>query len=156
MTGPIVLVLRLLAAAALYTFLAIALWMMWQELRRTAALAAGHKVPPIRLEVSARGARPVVRFFTQTDVILGRDPLCDVPLSDKAISARHARLSFHDGQWWVDDLGSTNGTRLNRERVLVSTVLTSGDEIKCGSAKVLVTLPGEDSRRRSRRGEDHD
>jgi pSer/pThr/pTyr-binding forkhead associated (FHA) protein len=156
MTGLIVLVLRLLAAAALYAFLAFALWMMWQELRRTAALAAGHKVPPLRLEISVRGARPVVRLFTQTDVILGRDPTCDVPLSDKLISARHARLSFHDGQWWVDDLGSTNGTRLNRESILVSTVLMSGDEIRCGSAKVLVTLPGEDSRRRSRSGGQND
>ena len=150
MTGPMVLALRLLAAAALYAFLGFALWMMWQELRRTAAQAGGHSVPPIRLEVNARNTRPLVRSFTQTDVILGRDPLCDVPLSDRAISARHARLSFHDGQWWIDDLGSTNGTRLNRERVLESTVLISGDEIKCGSAKVLVSLPAGDGRRRGK------
>jgi pSer/pThr/pTyr-binding forkhead associated (FHA) protein len=143
MTGPVVLVLRLLAAAALYAFLGLALWIMWQELRRSAALAAGLKVPPIRLQIKSRSEPPLTRLFTQTEVILGRDPLSDVPLSDKAVSARHARLSFHDGQWWIDDLASTNGTRLNREQLLGSTVLTSGDEIKCGSARVLVTLPGE-------------
>ena len=55
----------------------------------------------------------------------------------------HARLSFHDGQWWIDDLGSTNGTRLNRERVMGATVLVTGDEIKCGSTRILVKLPAK-------------
>jgi pSer/pThr/pTyr-binding forkhead associated (FHA) protein len=143
MTAPIVLALRLLAVAALYGFLGFALWMMWQELRLGSASGARSRVPPIRLEVKTRNEKPLVRQFAQPEVTVGRDPLSDVALGDKAISARHARLSFHDGQWWVDDLDSTNGTRLNRQRLEGSTVLMSGDEIKCGSVRLLVTLPAE-------------
>jgi hypothetical protein len=40
-------------------------------------------------------------------------------------------------------MASRNGTRLNRETLGVPTVLTTGDEIKCGSVRVLVTLPAE-------------
>ena len=152
MTGPIVLGLRLLAAAALYAFLGSVLWLIWRELQRTEGSITGRRVPAIRLEVHARGKQPEARMFTQSEIILGRDPLSDVRLGDKAASARHARLSFHDGQWWIDDLGSTNGTRLNRGRVLSSTVLANGDEIKCGSVRVLVSLPDEGDVSASRSG----
>ncbi|HEY5984216.1 MAG TPA: FHA domain-containing protein [Anaerolineales bacterium] len=144
MTGVVVLVLRLLAAAGLYAFLGYALWIMWRELRRNADAAVGNNAPPIRLEARSRNQTSVMRTFTQAEVVLGRDPLCDLVLADKAVSARHARLSFHDGQWWLDDMGSTNGTRLNRDPVDGSTVLTNGDEIKCGPFKVMVTLPLQD------------
>jgi pSer/pThr/pTyr-binding forkhead associated (FHA) protein len=68
-----------------------------------------------------------------------------VPLDDKAVSALHARLSFHHGQWWAHDLGSRNGTRLNGQRLDAPTVLTTGDEIRCGAARMLVTLPAKAS-----------
>lgn len=143
MSGPIVLVLRLLLALALYLFLGLALWMLWQDLRRTAREAEGRKVPPIRLEVQ-NGKQPgTIRVFAQPEVVLGRDPSCDLALADPSVSARHALLSFHDGQWWLDDLGSSNGTRLNRDKVGTATVLTAGDEIECGHARLLVGLSGE-------------
>jgi pSer/pThr/pTyr-binding forkhead associated (FHA) protein len=152
MTGVVVLVLRLFATAALYAFLGLALWMMWQELQRAAASAAEQRIPQIRLQIKVRGQEPALRLFSQPEVVLGRDALSDVALSDGAVSARHARLSFHDGQWWIEDLKSTNGTRLNRERLRVPTVMTSGDEITCGTARVLVTLPRKGGGRRSHRG----
>ena len=153
MTGPIVLLLRLLALAALYIFLGAALWIMWQALRRASEAASVGRVPALRLEIRQKGQPSAARTFTQAEAIIGRDPLSDIPLTDKAVSTRHARLSFHDGQWWLDDLGSTNGTRLNRERLLGATVLVSGDEIKCGAARLLVTLPGQrDLKLRTARG----
>ena len=143
MTGAVVLLLRLLALVALYAFLGSVLWIMWQTLRRASDAAGPARVPKLRLEIRLKGRRPVSRSFTQTEVLVGRDPLADIALRDGAVSTRHARLSFHDGQWWLDDLGSRNGTRLNRERLQGATVLISGDEIKCGSSRLLVTLPGE-------------
>jgi pSer/pThr/pTyr-binding forkhead associated (FHA) protein len=140
MSGPIVLGLRLVLAIALYAFLGEALWMMWQELRVTSTRVAFRRIPPIRLEVRNKRRTPIVRAFSQQAVVLGRDPLVDVPLSDDAVSARHALLSFHDGQWWVSDLGSKNGTRLNREALTGPTVLTTGDEIGCGPVRVLVNV----------------
>jgi hypothetical protein len=156
MTGAVVLVVRLIAAAALYAFLGLALWIMWQELRQAASLASPRRIPPIRLEVRGRGQKSFVRLYSQPEVVLGRDPLSDLALTDKAVSARHARLSFHDGHWWVEDLKSMNGTRLNRERVVTSTVLTTGDEVKCGGVKVLITLPEDADLAHSLEGGIHD
>lgn len=143
MSGPIVLVLRLLLALSLYLFLGFALWMLWQDLRRTARNASDRRVPPIRLEIR-NGKQPgTVRAFSQPQIVIGRDAECDLRLSDPSVSARHALVSFHQGQWWLDDLGSSNGTHLNRDRVETATVLTSGDEIECGRAHVVVSMVGE-------------
>ncbi len=142
MSGPIVLVLRLLLALALYLFLGLGLWLLWQDLRRTAR-STDRKVPPIRLEIRGRKRPAISRAFSQPEILLGRDPSCDLALVDPSVSARHALLSFHHGQWWLDDLGSSNGTRLNHENVITATVITTGDEIECGRARLVVSLAGE-------------
>lgn len=142
MTGLVVLLVRGLVLLTLYAFLGLALWIMWQELRRSAS-AAGAGPPPIRIEIRSGSSHGVIRQFNKPDVILGRDPGSDVPLADKAVSARHALLRYHHGQWWIHDLGSRNGSRLNRQRIEGPTVLTTGDEIKCGAVRLLVTLPAE-------------
>lgn len=149
MTGPVVLALRVLLALALYAFLGLALWMLAQDLRQTGREIAQRAVPSLRLRLRTRNQRSVYQEFSQAEVMLGRDPWCDVLIADKSVSARHARLSFHDGQWWVEDLASTNGTRLNHERLSRPTVVTAGDEITCGRAHVIVSLA---SRARNRDG----
>jgi pSer/pThr/pTyr-binding forkhead associated (FHA) protein len=143
MSGPVVLVFRILLALALYAFLGWALWTIWQDLKHTGSQAATQKVRVIRLGVRLKNRSVVYRSFSQPEVILGRDPVCDVPIDDEAASARHAKLSFHHGQWWIEDLVSTNGTSLNHEKLTTATVLTSGDEIKCGKARLTVYLSGE-------------
>ncbi len=143
MSGPVVLLLRILLALSLYLFLGLALWMLWQDLRQSARTAVARNAPAIRLKISDAKKPSRYRAFTQAEIILGRDPGCDIALVDASVSARHAMLSFHHGQWWLDDLGSSNGTRLNHERVATSTVLTTGDEIECGRARLLIRLDGE-------------
>ena len=49
--------------------------------------------------------------------MIGRDTHCDLSVMDEALSAHHARITFHHGQWWLEDLNSTNGTFLNREKL---------------------------------------
>ena len=74
----------------------------------------------------------ITQQFTTPEIIIGRDPSCELIVSDEMVSARHARLSYHNNQWWVEDLQSTNGTFLNDERVYTATVLIEGDELHCG------------------------
>lgn len=50
-------------------------------------------------------------------VVVGRDPDADVSLSEATVSWRHARLTAHGAAWTIADLGSTNGTRVNGERI---------------------------------------
>jgi pSer/pThr/pTyr-binding forkhead associated (FHA) protein len=63
---------------------------------------------------------------------LGRDAGNDIVLNDEAASARHAVLEFADGQWWVEDAGSTNGTIVNGQVVRSRERLQFGDELGIG------------------------
>ncbi len=140
MSGTLVLVLRILLAAALYLFLCLTLWLIWQDLKRAGFQAIRPRVPALRLEVQAPGADPLFRAFSQPEVTLGRDPICELRLEDEAVSARHARFSFHHGQWWLEDLHSRNGTTLNSIKLTTATVLANGDEVRCGKATLRVGL----------------
>ncbi len=140
MSGPLVLVLRVLLAFSLYLFLCLTLWTIWQDLKRSGFQAMRPRLPALRLEISSPEARPYFRTFAQPEVLLGRDPVCELRLEDEAVSARHAKLSFHHGQWWVEDLHSTNGTVLNSIKLTTPTVLTDGDEVRCGTATLRVQL----------------
>jgi len=64
-------------------------------------------------------------------------------VDDEAISARHARWSFHHNQWWLEDLDSTNGTLLNQEKLTMPTVVMSDDEFKCGDTFFIISLTGD-------------
>jgi pSer/pThr/pTyr-binding forkhead associated (FHA) protein len=140
MSGVVVLILRVLLVCALYAFLGTALWVMWRELSTTSDQLSGRKIRAIRLRVDTTGDASIVRTFAKAEVTLGRDPASDLPLADEAVSARHAVMTFHHGQWWIEDLGSRNGTRLNAQPVEGATVLTDGDQIGCGKSRIEVNL----------------
>jgi len=67
-----------------------------------------------------------------TPVTIGRSQDCTVVLEDDYASSHHTRLSPHDGAWVVEDLGSTNGTWLDRTRVTTPTVLPIGQQLRVG------------------------
>ena len=140
MSGLIVLALRLLLAIALYGFLAWALITHWREIQRQSYSLAARRTPGISLSLQDGGTTVSVRHFTQPDITLGRDPGCDLPLTDDTVSTRHAQLKYHHGQWWLEDLSSLNGTTLNDIAVTMPTVLTSGDEIRCGKTRLTVSM----------------
>jgi len=143
MSGVVVLILRLLLAAGLYVFLAWAFLSLWQDLRRTSQLLASRKIPPIGLQMVTSDGSSSQLFFARADATIGRDPANEVHLEDSAVSARHARFCYHHGQWWVEDLNSTNGTFLNSERLKIPAVVMTGDVVRCGEVTFTVSLPGE-------------
>ncbi len=143
MSGSIVLALRLLMALALYAFLAWALLILWREIRRQGQTLSNRRVPSISLAVRQENGTQATRHFSQPEIILGRDPGCDIPLTDDTVSTRHAQLTYHHGQWWATDLSSTNGTFLNENILHMPTVITSGDEIKCGKVSLFISLTSD-------------
>ena len=150
MSGLVVLTLRLLMAAAIYAFLGGALWIIWRDLRQAGQGAAGQALPPIHLQIRSRNRTVLSRTFSKPEITLGRNPQCDLPINDAAVSVQHAKLSYHHNQWWIEDMKSTNGTKLNQALLTLPTVLTSEDEIQCGRTKVIVSLgqgPGPATRR---------
>lgn len=143
MSGSIVLVLRLALALALYAFLGWALSALWRDLQKQATALTTRRTAGISLKVRTRSATPVIRHFVQAEITIGRDSTCDICTSDDSASARHARLTYHHTQWWLEDLGSTNGTRLNGQAVTTPTVLTNDDEITCGATTLIVDIAAQ-------------
>jgi pSer/pThr/pTyr-binding forkhead associated (FHA) protein len=143
MSGPVVFILRLLLTISLYAFLAWAFTNLWRDIKLQSALLAARRIPPISLTLNPAGQLASIRRFIQAEVTIGRDPACECPVDDEAVSARHARLSYHHNQWWLEDLDSTNGTLLNQEKLGLPTVVISGDGFRCGGTLFTVSLAGD-------------
>jgi pSer/pThr/pTyr-binding forkhead associated (FHA) protein len=143
MSGPVVLILRLLLTVCLYAFLVWGLMSLWRDIKLQSAVLSSRLVPPISLTFALVGQIPQSRRFIQPEVTVGRDPACECPVDDNSISARHARLSYHHNQWWLEDLDSTNGTLLNQDKLSIPTVVVSGDEFRCGETLFTITMSGE-------------
>ena len=142
MSGPIVLALRALLAVSLYAFLAWAFFSLWREIAQQGALLATRRVPPISLTITHSNSACEIRHFIQAVITIGRDPACEYVLEDDSVSAKHARLSYHHSQWWLEDLGSKNGTLLNNQKLDMPTVVITNDEFTCGETNFSITLPG--------------
>ena len=87
------------------------------------------------------------------DARLGRDPVCELPTDpdDDLVSAVHARVRrAPEGTWWVEDLGSTNGTWLNGRRITAPERLRTGDRLTLGQRGpgYAVRIPGDLGRTR--------
>jgi pSer/pThr/pTyr-binding forkhead associated (FHA) protein len=67
------------------------------------------------------------------ELTLGRAAGCHVPIDDSYASQVHARVFQRDGSWYVEDLGSTNGTYLNRRRVAGPMVIKRRDRLQIGN-----------------------
>jgi pSer/pThr/pTyr-binding forkhead associated (FHA) protein len=89
-----------------------------------------------------RGPGAGSRFLLDTDVTsAGRHPESDIFLDDVTVSRRHAEVLRTPGGYVVRDVGSLNGTYLNRERIEAEVPLADGDELQIGRFK-LVFLTG--------------
>ncbi|MCI0520101.1 MAG: FHA domain-containing protein [Chloroflexi bacterium] len=138
LSGPVLLVLRALLALSLYAFLGWALTGVWRDLRRQAAQSAARLPALLILEGAAPGLPRA--SFSAAVVTLGRDPSCDYVIEDATVSARHARLFYRSGQWWVEDLHSTNGAFINEERLTAPLAAAHGDVLRCGQAALKISI----------------
>jgi predicted component of type VI protein secretion system len=85
------------------------------------------------------GPTPGAAFMLEGDQItIGRDPTNSITINDAEISRRHARLSYQGGKYILEDLGSTNGTFVNGQRLAGPRVLKSGEVVSFGEQIVLV------------------
>jgi pSer/pThr/pTyr-binding forkhead associated (FHA) protein len=92
--------------------------------------------------VVTRGPGAGSRFLLDADVVhVGRHPDSDIFLDDVTVSRHHAEVARQSGMFVVRDVGSLNGTYVNRQRIEDSADLTTGDEVQIGRFK-LVFLTG--------------
>ena len=89
------------------------------------------------LFVVLQGAKAGARYALDADVVtLGRHPKSDIFLDDITVSRRHAEVRRDGSRYWVRDVGSLNGTYVNRERT-DEAELADGDEIQVGKFKLV-------------------
>ena len=86
------------------------------------------------------GPSPGQQFeLTRSEIVLGRDPGVELSLPSPVVSRRHARLLRQGDAYLLEDLGSSNGTYLNGQKIGSERLrLTSGDRIGLGQAILLL------------------
>lgn len=89
--------------------------------------------------VMRSGPTPGATFSLEGDQLtIGRDSSSSVAINDAEISRKHARMTFQGGKYVIEDLGSTNGTFVNGQRLVSAVVLKSGDVVSFGEQIVLM------------------
>lgn len=90
-----------------------------------------------QLVVTAGPLRGTTIRLAASPVLIGRAPECTLVLNDDYASNRHARVFPHDGEWFVEDLGSTNGTQLSGSDISNKAVpFKPGAHIRIGNTDI--------------------
>jgi pSer/pThr/pTyr-binding forkhead associated (FHA) protein len=134
--------------AILYIFLARAVKAVYLELRpstarrpaaQPAAAPTSARPPPKRSKKAPRKVAVIEggnlkgkSFDLKDELIIGRADRCHLQLDDTYVSQVHARIFAKNDSFVVEDLGSTNGTYLNRRRITAPAELQRGDQVKIG------------------------
>ena len=135
----VLLILRAAIALALYTFLGALLILTWREVQAANRHIAEQHAPArlvvifadeeVQLEVGSE-------YRLQPITTLGRGPTNSIVLPDSFASTGHARITLRGLQWWLEDLDSRNGTKLNGVPIAGAVVLSSRDVIDIGRVKL--------------------
>ena len=160
MSDELLTVLKFVLLALLYLFFFRVLRAVWVELNpprateRAPAGGGGGYVPPTPAAAAAPpnlSKRQAKRVPTQLTVLepadqrgrvfplaaemtMGRAGGCQVAIPEDTFASQiHARIFNRDGQTWVEDLGSTNGTFVNRSRVTAAVAVQRGDQVQVGN-----------------------
>ena len=75
--------------------------------------------------------------LTLNEIIIGRDISCDIVINDAEISRNHCKLVLQGDSYWIEDLGSTNGTHVNDRRVSGQHPLKPGELVRFGDNVTL-------------------
>jgi len=145
--------LRLGYLALLWIFVLSAIAVLRRDLYGTRIVerraARKRSVPEAQPQAEAPRARQAMRLVVtegpltgtivplgSSSVLIGRAPGCTLVLDDDYSSSRHARIFPQAGAWFVEDLGSTNGTFVGDQRVEAPTQLATGTPVRVGQSVI--------------------
>ena len=137
---------RVLLLLLLYLFLYLVVRVLRQDLRHVtrqpaAPAAPGASATSLGLELLDAGQAPLPpgeRFALRDPFVIGRSKANDIALDDDWVSAQHVRLRRYNGSWLAEDLGSTNGTRVNGQPLTGAAPVRAGDVLDLGRVKFKV------------------
>jgi pSer/pThr/pTyr-binding forkhead associated (FHA) protein len=153
---PVLTLLKYVFLAILYLFFLRVLRAVWIELREpkpapltdiaggatalplanrvsSSPVGVAQRLGPEKLVVVEPPERKGVEYLLSDEMTVGRAAGCGVALpEDTFVSQLHARIFRRDSDFFVEDLGSTNGTYLNGKQVSAASVLRKGDRVQVG------------------------
>jgi pSer/pThr/pTyr-binding forkhead associated (FHA) protein len=100
------------------------------------AKPATRRSGPTRLVLTEGPLRGTTLPLGSSAVLIGRAPSCTLVLDDDYSSSQHARVFQQDGRWYVEDLGSTNGTFVDDRKVSGTVEVRSGTPIRIGQSVI--------------------
>jgi pSer/pThr/pTyr-binding forkhead associated (FHA) protein len=154
MPEPLLTILKFCFLAVLYLFFARVVRAVWAELTGSTPVVAPASVaerpsrsaggggggkPPGRLKVVEPAERRGKVYELGDELTVGRAGGCQVTLEDNYVSQLHARVFRRDGQFFVEDLGSTNGTFVNQKKVTAPIAIRRGDRLQVGKTVLELT-----------------
>jgi pSer/pThr/pTyr-binding forkhead associated (FHA) protein len=134
--NTLLLILRIAIAASLYIFLAYILIHLWKDIQTS---KQARSIAPQSYLETLKGEGLERTFKLEELNLIGRANDNTIVLNDSTVSGYHARISYQQDQWWLEDLGSRNGTMLNEIQVTEPLVITSSDELQFGNIRMRVT-----------------
>ncbi|HSL57864.1 MAG TPA: FHA domain-containing protein [Acidimicrobiales bacterium] len=151
MSEPLLNLLKICLLVLLYLFFLRVLQAVWSEVNGPRTRAPARARAPRKEGRRTRPSGPTAlrvldpeaergRTFPLADELtVGRAAGCHITLDDTFVSQLHARVFRRDGGLYVEDLGSTNGTYLNRSKVSGPMAIKPGDRLQVGSVVMELT-----------------
>jgi pSer/pThr/pTyr-binding forkhead associated (FHA) protein len=87
---------------------------------------------PTQVVVTSGTNNGATAALDDAPILIGRGPDAAIRLEDDYVSTRHARIAASGDQWFVEDLGSTNGTYIGAVRITQPTTITLGTQVRIG------------------------
>jgi len=140
----ILLVLRIISGALLILFLGALYRILWRDQRRATAeidmkrKTYGYLV--LMREIDGHYHLTGEKYMLKPITSLGRSPTNTVPIADNFSSSEHDLVTLRQGQWWLEDRNSRNGTLLNNVPVKQPVVISNGDVIGIGQVRLRMDL----------------
>ena len=137
--------LRLGGAAILLAFLGLIFWFLYRDLQQARLGTAGQPgdLGLLRILANPSGDPPAHSVIHLAPITtIGRHSRNTIVLRDSYVSSEHALLAWRDAQWWLEDLGSRNGTQLNDVLLTAPAVISAGDVITLGDIRFKLEVPG--------------
>lgn len=142
----ILFLIRIGSAALLLALLGLIAWFLYQDLRTTrlTGLSPALGYGSLRVLANSLSASPAVNATYELSPVttIGRSSRNTIVLDDNYVSSDHALLTWRDSQWWLEDLGSRNGTQLNNAPLAGSAVVSAGDVFTIGSVRFKLEMGG--------------
>jgi hypothetical protein len=135
-TDSILFILRLISAVVLLGILGALFVVIWRDYYASALQAQHSRRTYGTLVGLVQADKQFLSTGTKYPLLpitsLGRAPTNTVLINDTFASSEHAIIALKNGQWWLEDRNSTNGTLLNGEAVKMPIIVTDGDIVGIG------------------------